>query len=193
MKTDEITNSQDVIDSRDVIARIDELTDKETAISDAEAALAEALEDDKERRETIQEEIDELKKTSEEDMTNEDFTKLLDLESSIEDETDAVTEAREALESAKDDFDEDERDELRLLRELAEEAEGYASDWRHGETLIRESYFEDYARQTAEDLYGKELRDSVWPFSCIDWKEAARQLQQDYSGVEFGGVTYYVR
>jgi hypothetical protein len=28
---------------------------------------------------------------------------------------------------------------------------------------------------------------------CIDWNEAASELQMDYTAVEFDGVTYWVR
>jgi hypothetical protein len=119
----EISNQDDVIDSRDVIARIDEL------------------------------------------------------ESEIY--------AEDAPEDAIQDVD-----ELAALKEFAEEAKGYAPDWHHGATLIRDSYFEDYAREFAEDIGGHVDR---WPYTCIDWKQAARELQYDYSAVEFDGVTYWVR
>lgn len=191
--TKEISNSDDVIDSRDIIERIEELEGKETAITDAKDVLAEITESDTERRETIQEQIDELNEISEENKSNEDVEKWMALQLSIEFDADNVTEAREAVESAEEDFDDDEREELKQLRSLAEDGDGYASDWKHGVQLIRESYFEEYAQETAEDLYGKELRDSVWPFSCIDWEQAAEELMQDYTSIEFGNVTYYVR
>ena len=50
------------------------------------------------------------------------------------------------------DLDDDEREELKALKELAEEASGYAADWLYGETLIRDSYFKEYAQQLAEDI-----------------------------------------
>ena len=87
---------------------------------------------------------------------------------------------------------EDDAEELAALRSLAEEAEGYASDWTYGETLIRDSYFEDYARELAEDI-GASKDNASWPNTCIDWERAARELQQDYTAVEFDGVTYWVR
>lgn len=40
---------------------------------------------------------------------------------------------------------------------------------------------EEYAQELAEELYGKELRDAVWPFTCIDWEHAARELSYDYA------------
>jgi hypothetical protein len=87
----------------------------------------------------------------------------------------------------------DEAEELRALEELQSEAEGYTSDWRHGAQLIRDSYFEDYARELAEDYHGGALRGAEWPFSCIDWEYAAAELKHDYSAIDFGGVIYWVR
>jgi hypothetical protein len=87
---------------------------------------------------------------------------------------------------------EDDAKELKVLIELAEEAEGYASDWRYGETLIRDSYFEDYARDLAEDI-GAIKENASWPNNYIDWEAASEALKQDYTSVEFDGVTYWVR
>lgn len=83
-------------------------------------------------------------------------------------------------------------EELAALTALAEEAEGYAADWKYGETLIRDSYFREYAEQLAEDT-GAVNGDNNWPLYCIDWDRAARELQYDYTGVDFDGVTYWVR
>lgn len=90
-KTREINNSDDVIDSRDVIARIEEL-------------------------------------------------------------------------EGMDSRDDDEAAELATLQSLASDGEGY-SDWKYGAQLVRDSYFEDHARE----------------------------LRMDYSSIEFDGVTYWVR
>lgn len=132
-KTREITNIDDLIDSRDVIARIEELRDE------IEAADIPANEI-----------------------------------------------------GGPNDSMEEEREELAKLEAFAEEAEGYAADWKYGETLIRESYFEDYARELAEDI-GAIPSDAQWPCTCIDWEQAARELRMDYSSVEFDGVTYYTQ
>lgn len=64
--------------------------------------------------------------------------------------------------------------------------------WRHGETLIREDYFEDYAQELAEDI-GAIGKDMPWPCTCIDWEQAAQELKQDYTESEFDGTTYYWR
>src|SRR5689334_22116322 len=86
----------------------------------------------------------------------------------------------------------DEAAELKALQSLAEEAEGYAADWKHGETLIRDSYFKTYAQELADDI-GAIDANASWPMSCIDWDQAARELQMDYTSVDFDGVTYWVR
>lgn len=129
------TNMDDVIDSRDVIERIEEL----------EAERADFI----------------------------DPERLVSGDASQWDESDSGT-------------------ELVALRELASEAEGYAPDWQHGAMLIRDSYFTDYAIQLADDI-GAINKDASWPNTCIDWEQAARELQMDYTSVEFDGVTYWVR
>jgi hypothetical protein len=100
--------------------------------------------------------------------------------------------ARIAYLDDEEELDDDERDELEALRALAEEAEGYCPDWPYGATLILDSYFEEYAEQFADDI-GAIDRDASWPLSCIDWERAARELQMDYTSIDFGGVTYWVR
>lgn len=118
---DEITNNDDILDSRDVIARIEYL------------------------RELVQTE----------EATDEDI------------------------------------DELATLDELARQGEDVA-DWPDGLTLIRDSYFEDYAQEFAEDI-GAINADASWPNNCIDWEQAARELQVDYTSLDFNGVTYWAR
>jgi hypothetical protein len=144
----EISSSDDIIDSRDVIKRIEEL----------ESDLESQHDDDKEAGLTNVTDFDEwLGDTAEND----------------------------------DHLYQDEARELLSLRALAEQCEGYG-DWRHGETLIRDSYFQTYAEQFADDI-GAIDRNANWPISCIDWKKAAEELQMDYTSVEFDGVTYWMR
>jgi hypothetical protein len=87
---------------------------------------------------------------------------------------------------------EDARAELAILDALEQEASGYAADWRYGETLIRDSYFEDYARELAEDI-GAIKSDAQWPNNHIDWAAAADALKQDYTEVDYDGVSYWIR
>lgn len=90
-----------------------------------------------------------------------------------------------------DGLDDDERAELAALVALADEGESL-SDWTYGVALIRDTFFEDYARDFAEDI-GAIDRDASWPNDCIDWAKAARELQVDYTPIEFDGVTYWAR
>ena len=151
------SNTDDVIDSRDVIARIEELeserADLVEATSEVETAVNEAAtEDDAEDAQTAH--------------------------------ADAVTALAEWHES-------DEGKELETLKALADQCEGYG-DWAHGETLIRESYFRDYAMELAEDC-GMIPKDLAWPCTCIDWEQACRELKMDYTEVDFDGVSYFMR
>lgn len=87
--------------------------------------------------------------------------------------------------------------ELNTLTAILNELEGNGGDeqWRgdwYPLTLIRESYFQDYAKELAEDI-GAVNKDATWPNNCIDWKQAARELQYDYTSTEIDGVTYFYR
>ena len=82
-------------------------------------------------------------------------------------------------------------EELDNLRKLAEQCEE-SPDWPYGETLIRDSYFQDFAEELADDI-GAIDRNANWPLTCIDWEQAARELQSDYFSVDFAGVTYWIR
>lgn len=142
MKHNSVDNSQDVIDSRNVIARIETLE-----------------------------------------------SERLDLASAVDQAVgDAATEAETTL---RDWDNSEEAEELSVLKALAEEGEG-SPDWSHGETLIRDSYFEEYAEQLADDI-GAIDRTANWPLNCIDWGKAADQLKADYSSVDFDGTTYWIR
>jgi hypothetical protein len=92
---------------------------------------------------------------------------------------------------AEDDPAHDYAEELAILRELESVAQG-SGDWGCGETLIRETYFRDYAEQFASDI-GAVDNEAKWPLNHVDWDAAAQELKQDYSEVEFDRVTYYIR
>lgn len=137
--TKTISNNEDIIDSRDIIARIEELENERECV--------------------------------------------------LEDNADEKGEAPDAL---KEWDESDEGRELKSLRALVEEAEGYAPDWEYGEALIRDSYFKEYAQQLAEDC-GMIDKADKWPNRCIDWDQAADELKEDYTSVDFDGVEYWIR
>ena len=105
----------------------------------------------------------------------------------------------ERIEELNEKFplDFDEHEEHAALLELAEKAEG-SPGWRYGETLIRESYFEEYIEQLIDDCFpevSKALSSSEWPMRHLklDIEEAAREAQVDYFEVEYNGQTYLIR
>jgi hypothetical protein len=150
-----ISNFDDVIDSRDVIARIEELEEMKQSLVDA---------------------ITELHEERNEDSDEEAVEALKEIEI-FERDLEAWDESEEG-------------EELKILKALAEEGEG-SPDWEYGEVLIRDSYFKEYAQELAEDcdMIPSGIR---WPCTCIDWEQAAEELQQDYFRIDFGGVDYWI-
>lgn len=63
---------------------------------------------------------------------------------------------------------------------------------RNEPVLIADDYFVKYAQQLAEDI-GAIRQNAEWPHSCIDWKQAARELRMDYTAYELDGDTYWGR
>jgi hypothetical protein len=165
------------LDTRDLYKRKCELEGLRDTLTEAREALEEAnqafSESEKEEPEVTSEGVEAWDKWSEQNDALED----------------AVSEAEGNVAAALIDFGEDEESELAELETLENEI----SEFRHGETLIHEDDFEGYARELAEDLHGKAVREATWPFTCIDWSEAADELQQDYSAVEYQGQTYLAR
>lgn len=90
------------------------------------------------------------------------------------------------------DFDDEEGNAERVaLEALVEQGEDLA-DWQYGETLIRDSYFAEHAEELADDI-GAIDKNASWPLTHIDWEAAAEELKQDYTSIEFDGVTYWAR
>lgn len=170
--TQSIDNTEDIIDSRDVIARIEELEGDREVLVDAVTEAQEVFDETQRDRKA---------KTKQRALKVDDLNKCVAAKG-------ALNEAEKELAEWDEGYD---AEELKALKAFADEAEGYG-EWHDGATLIREDHFTDYARQLAEDVcdMGKATE---WPFRCIDWEQAASELKQDYSSVEFGDVTYYVR
>ena len=84
---------------------------------------------------------------------------------------------------------EDLEEELRPWQEMADEFEGYG-DWDHGEAIIHEDAFTEYAENLARDIY--DIKDH-WPYNHINWDAAAHELLADYGEVTVDGETYYMR
>lgn len=96
------------------------------------------------------------------------------------------------LEEDTEELEDWEQDELESLQDLNEDGETSFSSWEDGISLIRDSFFEDYAQELAEDIGA--ISDSMtWPVNCIDWEEAANILKLDYTLLEFDRVEYWAR
>ena len=97
---------------------------------------------------------------------------------------DAIDELDGCIEACPPDCDEHvERASLQALLDQVSDSDVY---------FVRDSYFVEYAQELAEDLCAARGTLVRWPFTCIDWREAADELQQDYYDVDFDGVTYWV-
>ena len=104
-------------------------------------------------------------------------------------EEEALEEARLELEA----WDEENGEDLEVLKALNEEGEGATSEWIHGETLIHEDYFPEYAEELCKDI-GDIPRESPWYIADhIDWEGVADELKVDYTEIDFDGDTYLIR
>jgi hypothetical protein len=96
-----------------------------------------------------------------------------------------------------DDRDDDDEEEMISLATFLASAKGNGGDhqWRgdwYPVTFIAERNFEEYAEEFAEEL-GMIKSDASWPYTCIDWEQAATRLQADYSQADYNGTTYLYR
>lgn len=96
-----------------------------------------------------------------------------------------------------DPLTEDETQEYTALSALLADLAGNGGDeqWRgdwYPVTLIRDSYFKEYAQELAEEI-GAIQANAQWPCRCIDWDKAAWELRMDYTSAEYDGVTYWYR
>jgi hypothetical protein len=179
------TNSDDIIDSRDIETRIDELDGEQEslieAFEDADTDLTLASHGDGDETGEL---TDSLNKAAAA------LASFWGFDSDPVDSTpDAIRESIAAFRDKADGFLGD--DQLHALKAFRDEMEPYCDDWQHGVTLIRDSYFKEYAQELAEDI-GAINSDASWPNDCIDWDKAARELRMDTSG-DFDGVTYWGR
>lgn len=110
----------------------------------------------------------------------------------IIDSRDIDARIEELQESAEaEPLDESGTEELAALLALRGDV-GYGGEWPYGIGFIRDSYFQTYAEDLADDI-GAIDRNATWPCNCIDWEQAARELRMDYSSTELDGVTYWYR
>ena len=87
-------------------------------------------------------------------------------------------------------LNDEEQDELDILSGLRDQVGDNENFDKWGMSFISDNFFEDYAIELAEDV--GDIQDRWrWPFSHIDWKEAADELKGDYSAYDVNGTTYW--
>ena len=90
-----------------------------------------------------------------------------------------------------------EPEELAMLEGILSELAGYGGDeefdgdWYPAQ-LIADGYFQEYTQNLAEEC-GMVDTSARWPMTCIDWKQAACELQMDYSCILIHDSTYWYR
>ena len=171
MKT--ISNTDNVIDSRNIVKRIDELTgDFQALVDDIEAA-----ETDEEREMAFS-----------------------TLSAWLIGDTDIVPDLKAlegiSFDDVSDWAESDDAHELKALLALADEAD-CSPDWSYGGVLLHEDYFTVYIEELINDCYElpKEFNSGAWPWRhmTIDYEAAADEAKQDYMEVNFDGETYWIR
>ena len=120
----------------------------------------------------------------------EDSIEEFDPESNPDTAESELEKLNEELNAARLEFDDDEQAELAELEALRDEIG--ETTMRDGETMILKRDFREYAQELADDIGA--LRNGLsWPYTCIDWNQAADELAMDYSEVEYWGETYLIR
>lgn len=162
--TDTIEPTADIIDIRDVTARFEEL---ESEREDLENAYEEATTD-------------------------------LNLAAQGDGDTTGELETKSAgASTALNDWNNSEEGaEFKTLGDLLDSLKGYGGDeqWRgdwYPITLIARSYFVDYCRDLVSDI--GDMPREIPSYIAIDWTETARNLEVDYSTVDFAGNEFLYR
>ena len=173
MKMTNFNWGDDLIYSRDLIARHEELTEEyDSLMEDVESAEDELNEFIKEYG------------TGDYDEDQEKEFALLN---------EQLDNANDALNDFNSSYD---KDELETLTEVIRQAED-CSDWIHGEGLIHENYFTQYIEDLVNDCYEfpEEFNSKKWPWTHMnmDWDAAAEEAKQDYTEVTVDGHTYYIK
>lgn len=197
-----IDNTENIIDSREVLARIEYLED------DLQAAFDEVSQ---ERLDAVTEELTEalddiniLRVEPDQSLTLENLVRLSldepkhpqhDLARAYEtlSEGTLYDDLEGFIRTVIDDEEHalyDEAIEYKDLKALESQGEDYG-DWTDGATLIHEDHFVDYCKEMVSDV--GDLPKDLPEYLVIDWEATAENLRADYMEIEFGGENYWMR
>ena len=194
----------DVIDSRDILERIEELQDARmpwTAIWN----MAGYMPDEQPSRcwswaDAVEELVAVLEDRRAHDAHG-DIDDALHYLNGLEGDTEftvyAAGYAYSVNTSEHDGLDQDDYEELRNLVSLSKECENLTSAWIHGEPLIARDGFGRYIEDLIDECASlpKEFHRGGWPWRhmLIDYQAAADEAEGDYIGVEFQGREFLIR
>jgi len=178
----------DILDTRDLAERLDELED----LNSAEADAREMMEESK-----IQLEVKKLNLEFHEKRLDDsrDTDSGVEIEG-VEADTDAAEREFDTAETEFDDcesdlqdaiMDDSDRSELNELLALKEEISG----WKDGVTLIPVDDFESYCQDLCEDI--GDIPKNLPDYIVIDWDATSNNLKADYSEIDYNGETYLYR
>lgn len=161
--------SDNIIDSRDIIEQYEEL---------------------EEELESLRSELSDC----ESNLT--DFLKKIEEDNSGDNVDSELKEFQDEIDNASEALNGFDHDEYKLLESIVEQGNG-CSDWSYGQSLIKDSYFEEHTQELIDDCYDlpAEFSSGEWPYRhmSLDITGAAEELKQDYTEIEADGETYYIR
>lgn len=202
----DISNSDDTIDIRNVIERVEELREQRTPRFVAgwnmpgymPDSTPEEFGDADDAKRYI---LDQIKRDEDDADTEEKAEELSGFAEDINLEGDEFSKLCEGrvywvtLDGVMG-LDEEETEELSTLETLLEECKGnggdeqWEGDW-YPVTLIRDSYFVEAMQELCEDI--GDFPQGIPSYYVIDWEATAKNLQADYTSIDFGDVTYWTR
>lgn len=175
MSMTNFTFGDDIIDSRDVVSRVEEHND---TYNDLKEVYDEALE-----------ELNDFKSDNPDGDSRND-------EEAVRYYLERVKSLDGAVYHADNERIEFDQEELDPIQSFSREGEAYP-DWECGTTLIHEDYFTEYTKQLIKDCWEmpEEMESGNWPWNhlAIDYDAAAAEAKQDYGTIEFEDETYYLR
>ena len=178
------SNTDNIINSRDVIKRIEELdAERDDLVDD----FVQVRDKHEEARIAVQGAEDDKLLAVLHDKDIEKAQGVLDKALELVDE---VREDFEEAEAALKEWQEEYGDELKALKTLADEGADYSGNWSCGETLIHEDYFVEYVKGFVEDI-GDFPRD-LPAYVVIDWEAIAENIKVDYTEIDFDGTTFLI-
>ena len=95
------------------------------------------------------------------------------------------------FEEVTNEWKEDWLDTIALIGEIDVVEDTVGNEFEYGVTLIEESEFEEYVEDELKECGYIPKDFPSW--IVIDWTETADNVKQDYSELEFEGVTYLYR